>query len=174
MHNLDIFLPEAGFLALLLSLGVNVLTPLATWCGMGQHWRGVMRLTTCGAWMAFTLLLLAFAILVSCFLTSDFSVVYVAQHSHSQLSWGLKLAAVWGGHEGSLLLWALLLSGWTALFAWRSRHESDALFPLTLSILSSLWLRCCYLLCCGPIRSCVFSLPPWKGATLIPCCNIWG
>ncbi|EAY9511264.1 heme lyase NrfEFG subunit NrfEF, partial [Salmonella enterica] len=136
MHNLDIFLPEAGFLALLLSLGVNVLTPLATWCGMGQHWRGVMRLTTCGAWTAFTLLLLAFAILVSCFLTSDFSVVYVAQHSHSQLSWGLKLAAVWGGHEGSLLLWALLFSGWTALFAWRSRHESDALFPLTLSVLS--------------------------------------
>ncbi|MBX0103963.1 heme lyase NrfEFG subunit NrfEF, partial [Salmonella enterica subsp. enterica serovar Typhi] len=136
MHNLDIFLPEAGFLALLLSLGVNVLTPLATWCGMAQHWRGVMRLTTCGAWTAFTLLLLAFAILFSCFLTSDFSVVYVAQHSHSQLSWGLKLAAVWGGHEGSLLLWALLLSGWTVLFAWRSRHESDALFPLTLSILS--------------------------------------
>ncbi|HBC0145378.1 TPA: heme lyase CcmF/NrfE family subunit [Salmonella enterica subsp. houtenae] len=136
MHNLDIFLPEAGFLALLLSLGVNVLTPLATWCGIGQHWRGVMRLTTCGAWTAFTLLLLAFVILVSGFLTSDFSVVYVAQHSHSQLSWGLKLAAVWGGHEGSLLLWALLLSGWTALFAWRSRHESDALFPLTLSILS--------------------------------------
>ncbi|WP_261913930.1 cytochrome c nitrite reductase subunit NrfD [Salmonella enterica] len=125
-----------GFLALLLSLGVNVLTPLATWCGMAQHWRGVMRLTTCGAWTAFTLLLLAFAILVSCFLTSDFSVVYVAQHSHSQLSWGLKLAAVWGGHEGSLLLWALLLSGWTSLFAWRSRHESDALFPLILSVLS--------------------------------------
>lgn len=128
MHNLDIFLPEAGFLALLLSLGVNVLTPLATWYGIGQHWCGVMRLTTCGAWTAFTLLLLAFAILVSCFLTSDFSVVYVAQHSHSQLSWGLKLAAVWGGHEGSLLLWALLLSGWTALFAWRTRHEFDALF----------------------------------------------
>ncbi|MDI8107076.1 hypothetical protein MJN85_32660, partial [Salmonella enterica subsp. enterica serovar Anatum] len=42
-----------------------------------------LRLTTCGAWTAFTLLLLAFAILVSCFLTSDFSVVYVAQHSHS-------------------------------------------------------------------------------------------
>ncbi|MCI1206020.1 hypothetical protein MA764_018135, partial [Salmonella enterica subsp. enterica serovar Gallinarum] len=40
MHNLDIFLPEAGFLALLFSLGVNVLTPLATWCGMGLHWRG--------------------------------------------------------------------------------------------------------------------------------------
>ncbi|EHC28765.1 Cytochrome c-type heme lyase subunit NrfE, partial [Salmonella enterica subsp. enterica serovar Adelaide str. A4-669] len=113
-----------------------MLTPLATWCGMGLHWRGVMRLTTCGAWTAFTLLLLAFAILVSCFLTSDFSVVYVAQHSHRQLSWGLKLAAVWGGHEGSLLLWALLLSGWTALFAWRSRRESDALFPLTLSVLS--------------------------------------
>ncbi|MGK4864767.1 heme lyase NrfEFG subunit NrfE, partial [Salmonella enterica] len=61
MLNLVIFLPEAAFLALLLSLGVNVLTPLARWCGMGQHWRGDMRLTTCGAWTPFTLLLVAWA-----------------------------------------------------------------------------------------------------------------
>lgn len=69
-------------------------------------------------------------------LTSDFSVVYVAQHSYSLLPWGLKLAAVWGGHEGSLLLWVLFLSGWSALFALRYRRDTDALFPLTLSVLS--------------------------------------
>ncbi|MBJ8873028.1 heme lyase NrfEFG subunit NrfF [Citrobacter europaeus] len=133
---MDVLLPEAGFLALLLSLGVNVLTPLAVLVGVRQRWQGVMRLASVGVWAQFALLLLAFAILVFCFLTSDFSVVYVAQHSYSLLPWGLKLAAVWGGHEGSLLLWVLFLSGWSALFAFRYRRDSDALFPLTLSVLS--------------------------------------
>ncbi len=113
-----------------------MLTPLAVLVGVRQRWQGVMRLATVGVWAQFTLLLLAFAILVFCFLTSDFSVVYVAQHSYSLLPWGLKLAAVWGGHEGSLLLWVLFLSGWSALFALRYRRDTDALFPLTLSVLS--------------------------------------
>ncbi|EEO7191773.1 heme lyase CcmF/NrfE family subunit [Salmonella enterica] len=133
---MDVLLPEAGFLALLLSLGVNVLTPLAVLMGVRQRWQGVMRLASVGIWTQFALLLLAFAILVFCFLTSDFSVVYVAQHSYSLLPWGLKLAAVWGGHEGSLLLWVLFLSGWSALFALCYRRDSDPLFPLTLSVLS--------------------------------------
>ncbi|EDS4568862.1 heme lyase NrfEFG subunit NrfF [Salmonella enterica] len=133
---MDVLLPEAGFLALLLSLGVNVLTPLAVLVSVRQRWQGVMRLASVGVWTQFALLLLAFAILVFCFLTSDFSVVYVAQHSYSLLPWGLKLAAVWGGHEGSLLLWVLFLSGWSALFALCHRRDSDPLFPLTLSVLS--------------------------------------
>ncbi|HCQ7754493.1 heme lyase CcmF/NrfE family subunit [Citrobacter sp. 50677481] len=136
MHNLDVFLPEAGFLALLLSLGVNVLTPLAVLTGIQRRWLGVMRLASVGVWTQFALLLAAFTLLINAFLSSDFSVIYVAQHSHSLLSWGLKLAAVWGGHEGSLLLWVLFLSAWSALFAWRYRQQSDALFPLTLSLLS--------------------------------------
>ncbi len=113
-----------------------MLTPLAVLVGVRQRWQGVMRLASVGVWAQFALLLLAFAILVFCFLTSDFSVVYVAQHSYSLLPWGLKLAAVWGGHEGSLLLWVLFLSGWSALFALCYRRDSDALFPLTLSVLS--------------------------------------
>lgn len=130
------FLPEAGFLALLLSLGVNVLTPLAVLTGIQRRWLGVMRLASVGVWTQFALLLAAFTLLINAFLSSDFSVIYVAQHSHSLLSWGLKLAAVWGGHEGSLLLWVLFLSAWSALFAWRYRQQSEALFPLTLSLLS--------------------------------------
>lgn len=130
------FLPEAGFLALLLSLGVNVLTPLAVLTGIQRRRLGVMRLASVGVWTQFALLLAAFTLLINAFLSSDFSVIYVAQHSHSLLSWGLKLAAVWGGHEGSLLLWVLFLSAWSALFAWRYRRQSDALFPLTLSLLS--------------------------------------
>ena len=113
-----------------------MLTPLAVLVGVRQRWQGVMRLASVGVWTQFALLLLAFTILVFCFLTSDFSVVYVAQHSYSLLPWGLKLAAVWGGHEGSLLLWVLFLSAWSALFALRYRRNTNALFPLTLSVLS--------------------------------------
>ncbi|GJL44030.1 heme lyase NrfEFG subunit NrfE [Citrobacter farmeri] len=115
-----------------------MLTPLAVLAGERLRWQGVMRLASAGVWAQFACLLLAFLILVFCFLISDFSVLYVAQHSHSLLSWGLKLAAVWGGHEGSLLLWVLFLSGWSALFAWRYRRESDPLFPLTLSVLCTI------------------------------------
>lgn len=115
-----------------------MLTPLAVLAGERLRWQGVMRLASAGVWAQFACLLLAFLILVFCFLSSDFSVLYVAQHSHSLLSWGLKLAAVWGGHEGSLLLWVLFLSGWSALFAWRYRRESDPLFPLTLSVLCTI------------------------------------
>lgn len=136
MHNPGVFLPEAGFLALLLSLGVNVLTPLAVLTGIRRRWQHVMRLASVGVWAQFAFLLIAFSLLVYAFLSSDFSVIYVAQHSHSLLSPGLKLAAVWGGHEGSLLLWVLFLSAWSALFAWRYRRQTDALFPLTLSVLS--------------------------------------
>lgn len=113
-----------------------MLTPLAVLVGVRQRWQGVMRLASVGVWTQFALLLLAFTILVFCFLTSDFSVVYVAQHSYSLLPWGLKLAAVWGGHEGSLLLWVLFLSAWSALFALRYRRNTNALFPLTLCVLS--------------------------------------
>lgn len=127
-----ILLPEAGFLALLLAIGVSVLTP------MSARLPGPARMASAvaAALTTFFLLLLAFAVLTQCFLASDFSVTYVAQHSNRLLAWPLKIAAVWGGHEGSLLLWVLLLCGWNALFAWRYRAETDALFPLTLCVLS--------------------------------------
>ena len=120
----------------MLSLGVNVLTPLTAFAGVRLRWPAMMRLTCIGILAQFALLLLAFGVLTYCFLISDFSVIYVAQHSYSLLSWELKLAAVWGGHEGSLLLWVLLLSAWSALFAWHYRQQTDPLFPLTLAVLS--------------------------------------
>ncbi len=61
----------------------------------------------------------AFGLLVTCFLRDDFSVLYVATNSNTALPTQYKVAAVWGAHEGSLLLWALLLSAWIALVAWR-------------------------------------------------------
>src|SRR6056300_1550215 len=64
---------------------------------------------------------LAFAILVNAFLTNDFSVQYVANHSNTALPWYYRISAVWGGHEGSLLLWVLTLAGWTLAVALKSK-----------------------------------------------------
>lgn len=89
-----------------------------------------------GVWLQFFLLVLAFTVLTLSFIRDDFSVVYVAQHSHRLLTPWLKIAAVWGGHEGSLLLWVLFLSGWSALFGWRYRYQTDLLFSRTLAMLS--------------------------------------
>jgi len=71
--------------------------------------------------LQFGLVALAFAALASAFLNNDFSVLYVAQHSNSLLPKPYQFAAVWGGHEGSLLLWVLLLALWTVSVAVFSR-----------------------------------------------------
>lgn len=65
----------------------------------------------------FVFVALAFACLVYAFAVDDFSVAYVANHSNSLLPVYFKISAVWGGHEGSLLLWVLMLSGWTLAIA---------------------------------------------------------
>ena len=63
----------------------------------------------------------AFICLVHAFLHNDFTVKYVANHSNSYLPVWYKVSAVWGGHEGSLLLWALVLAGWSAAVAFVGR-----------------------------------------------------
>jgi cytochrome c-type biogenesis protein CcmF len=56
---------------------------------------------------------MAFACLTHAFVSNDFSVLYVVQHSNSALPLPYRIAGVWGGHEGSILLWALILCGWS-------------------------------------------------------------
>jgi cytochrome c-type biogenesis protein CcmF len=73
------------------------------------------------AWLQFVLVALAFSVLAIAFLSNDFSVQYVAEHSNSMLPLAYRFAAVWGGHEGSLLLWVLLLSLWSVAVAMFSR-----------------------------------------------------
>lgn len=77
----------------------------------------------------------AYAVLTHAFLNDDFTLTYVAKHSNSLLPWYYKATALWGGHEGSLLLWALILSLWSCLFAWTSRLEAP-LVAKTLQVLA--------------------------------------
>ena len=63
-----------------------------------------------------------FAALLFAFLTSDFSVLYVAENSNTALPWYYKLSAAWGGHEGSFLLWTLMLAAWTSAVSLAGRR----------------------------------------------------
>ncbi|MEQ9853666.1 MULTISPECIES: heme lyase CcmF/NrfE family subunit [Pectobacterium] len=131
-----LLLPECGYVALLLAVCVGVATALLTFSGYTLRWSGTYRLARCWTLVLFGLVLFAFVALTLSVVQDDFSVNYVAQHSHRDLPLGLKIAAVWGGHEGSLLLWLLCLTGWSAAFAFRYRKATSDLFPLTLAVLA--------------------------------------
>ena len=112
-------IPEIGVFALILALLVAVVQavlPLA-----GAHWNVAswMRLARPAAVLQGLFAWLAFGCLATSFLAGDFSVLYVASNSHSELPAVYRFAAIWGGHEGSMLLWQCLLSGWTGpYYSW--------------------------------------------------------
>ena len=87
---------------------------------------------------------LAFGILTYAFVTQDFSVTYVAQNSNLALPWYYRFPAVWGAHEGSLLLWILILNIWTVAVAAFSRHLPAALMARVLGVLG--FISCGFLL----------------------------
>jgi cytochrome c-type biogenesis protein CcmF len=105
--------PELGHLALILAFVVAVLQGVLPILGAHRNHAGWIALARPAAQTQFVLIAFAFACLMQAFLVNDFSVAYVAAHSNSKLPTAYRAAAVWGGHEGSLLLWMLMLSGWT-------------------------------------------------------------
>lgn len=105
--------PELGHFALILALFVSVglgVLPL-----LGAHYRSLPLMLSARSLATGQIILIAtaFICLIISFLHDDFSVAYVANHSNSLMPYYYKISATWGGHEGSLLLWILMLSGWT-------------------------------------------------------------
>jgi cytochrome c-type biogenesis protein CcmF len=96
------------------------------------HWLLVANRAVAGQ---FVFTALAFACLSWAFYVNDFSVLYVAQNSNSQLPTFYRFAAVWGAHEGSLLLWLLILSGWTLAVLACSRTLPHAMTGRVLGVL---------------------------------------
>ncbi|PIJ51534.1 c-type cytochrome biogenesis protein CcmF [Erwinia sp. OLTSP20] len=114
-------MPEIGSFLLCLALGLSLLLsfyPLWGACRQDRRLMATARPLTYGLFLSIAA---AFIILIHAFVVNDFSVVYVADNSNSQLPVYYRIAATWGAHEGSLLLWVLLLSCWTLLVALFSR-----------------------------------------------------
>jgi cytochrome c-type biogenesis protein CcmF len=106
-------IPEIGEFALIIALFLSVVLALVPMYGAStanEMWMSYAKPLAMGQ---FLFVIISFICLGYAFSQDDFSVVYVAQHSNSQMPIQFKLSAIWGGHEGSLLLWALILTGWT-------------------------------------------------------------
>jgi len=128
-------LPEIGHFSLWLALGVALVLSTLPMLGAAYGRTDWMALARPAAASLFALVLLAFGCLVASFLRDDFSVLYIASNSNSALPFQYKIAGVWGGHEGSLLLWVQMLCVWMVAVALFSRHLPQALLARILAVM---------------------------------------
>ncbi len=128
-------IPEFGHYALILALCVAIIQGILPLLGAHQGRREWILLARPAAQTVFLLLAIAFTILAWSFYANDFSVLYVAEHSNSQMPVVYRLGAVWGGHEGSLLLWIFLLSTWTFLVAQLSKSLDEFMVARVIGVL---------------------------------------
>ncbi|MGV8919892.1 MAG: heme lyase CcmF/NrfE family subunit [Pseudomonas sp.] len=128
-------IPELGHLAMILALCFALVQAIVPLIGAWRGDRLWMSLAQPAAWGQFAFLVFAFGTLTYSFMTDDFSVGYVANNSNSSLPWYYKFSAVWGAHEGSLLLWALILGGWTFAVSIFSRQLPQVMLARVLAVM---------------------------------------
>ncbi len=160
-------IPELGSFSLILALCLSVI--LGTLPIIGAHnnnllWMNLARPLAAGV---FVFTGIALAILTYAFVTDDFSVQFVAQHSNSLLPTRYKFTAVWGGHEGSFLVWTFMLTAWTLAVGVYSRSMPLSFVSRVLGVLGL--LTAAYILfmlgTSNPFDR-VIPLPPADGADL--------
>ena len=109
---------ELGHFALILAGFVALVQAVVPFVGAHRGWSSWMELAVPAASAQFLLTLLSFAALMHAFVTSDFSLKLVVENSHSLKPMLYKVTGVWGNHEGSMLLWVLILTLFGALCGW--------------------------------------------------------
>jgi len=128
-------IPEIGQFTLILALLMALVLGTVPLIGAATGQSRWMALAPSAAISLFGLVVLAFLILAHAFVVQDFSVAYVAENSNLQLPLRYRISAVWGAHEGSLLLWSLMLSIWTVMVAILSGNLPPAFRARVLSVL---------------------------------------
>src|SRR3990167_10076026 len=114
-----LIVPELGIYALILALALNLSLLIYAALGRGRpnnFWVDSARPLMVGQSL---FLIFAYGCLTWCFITNDFSVLYVATNSNTKLPLLYRISGVWGAHEGSILLWVTLLGVWAMLLASR-------------------------------------------------------
>jgi len=128
-------IPELGQLCLVLAMCVAVAQALFPLVGAHRNNAAWMSVAAPAAAGQFVFIALSFGFLTYAFVTNDFSVLIVASHSNSALPIVYRVAAVWGGHEGSLLLWMLLLAGWTLAVVVSGRKLPEDIYARIIGVM---------------------------------------
>lgn len=152
--------PEIAHFALILCLPIALLLsfiPLAGAITGRRLWMQLAPTLVLGQWL---FLLLAFIGLTIAFLNDDFTVKLVAMHSNSALPWYFKFSAVWGNHEGSLLLWVFILASWTLAVAFSSKELPLDIRARVLSVLGMISV--------GFLLFIIFTSNPFERLLLAP------
>src|SRR4029453_39502 len=128
-------IPELGQFALIVALLIALIQATLPLIGASQGNRSWIALAAPAGQAQFIFIAIAFSCLGYSFITNDFSVLNVATNSNSQLPLHYRLAATWGSHEGSLLLWSLMLGLWTVAVTLFSRHLPDEMVARVISVM---------------------------------------
>ena len=135
-------IPELGHYALVLALALGLIQSVAPIIGARSGDPVLMRLASSTALMQFVFVAVSFLALTICYVTSDFSVATVFENSHSLMPLIYKVTSVWGNHEGSMLLWVLILSLFGALVAAFGNNLPAILKAHVLAVQS--WIACAF------------------------------
>ena len=127
--------PELGHFALILALCFALVQSFLPLAGAALQRPDWLAATATAARVQCALVIIAFSALALCFVANDFSVAYVAANSNSTLPLPYRLSAVWGAHEGSLLLWVLILGLWTTAVSYFGRNLPLALLGRVLGVM---------------------------------------
>ena len=128
-------IPEIGQLCLVIALMLALVLATVPLWGTVTHQYRLMAMSRSLAFGQFSFLFIALICLAYSFVQNDFTVSYVVAHSNSNLPVWYRISAVWGGHEGSLLLWITILGGWTAAVAKFSRALPIDMVARVLSVM---------------------------------------
>ena len=160
---------ELGHFALIIALAMAVLQSVVPMVGSFRGYSNWMRLGSSLSIGQLLFVAISFVCLAMAFLNDDFSLKYVSQNSNTALPDHYKISAVWAAHEGSLLLWALILAGWTAAVALFSRSLPLVLTARILSVLGaiSVGFALFLLLTSNPFER-LLPMAPMEGADLNP------
>ena len=131
-------IPEIGQFALILALALAVVIATLPQIGAARGITQLIGLARPAAQAQFLFVLIAFSCLGYSFITNDFSVLNVATNSNSQLPLHYRLAATWGSHEGSLLLWTFMLTLWMVAVTLFSRHLPDEIVARVLAVMATI------------------------------------
>ncbi len=131
-------IPEIGHFALILALALALVQGTLPLIGAHKNNAALMSVARSSAIGQLLFVAVAYACLTWAFLQNDFSVLYVANHSQLSLPTMYKISAVWGGHEGSVLLWILLLAAWTTTVAFFSRSLPENFVSRVIGVLGLL------------------------------------
>ena len=151
---------EFGHFALILGLAFALIQVLIPSLGLMSKNYSLVNIARPVVWGQFSLVLLSFIVLTYAFIVNDFSVKYVADNSNTQLPLIFKISGVWGSHEGSLLLWVLILSSWTLFVSIFSKNIPDDVRSHILVIMG--------LVSIGFLLFLIFTSNPFERLPIIP------